>query len=99
MLCDECILACLIPIPVPIQALERLAMLDHQKDTGKTLSDAAYADIFKNYKEWIKEYVKLFMDGPFIEDVGKFKPHLAAFKYADAIKGYIKTVVSKLRLS
>jgi hypothetical protein len=36
------------------------------------------------------------MDGPFVDDVGMFKPHLATFKDADAIKGYIKSVVAKV---
>jgi hypothetical protein len=96
MLCDERVLACLIPISVPVQAQERPAMLDHLKETGKSLSDAANEDIFKNQKRWIKEYVNLFMDGPFVDDVGMFKPHLATFKDADAIKGYIKSVVAKV---
>jgi hypothetical protein len=56
MLCDECILACLLLISVSIQAPERSAMLDHQKETGKSLSDAAYADIFKNYKESLRYF-------------------------------------------
>jgi hypothetical protein len=86
---------CLIPIYVPVQAQERPAMLDHQKETGKSLSDAAYADIFNNCKEWIKEAVNSFMGDPFVEYRGKFKPHSTIFKDSDAIKGYIKTVVSK----
>ncbi len=36
------------------------------------------------------------MDDPFVEDVGIFQPHLATFNDADAIKGYIKSVVSKV---
>jgi uncharacterized protein YaaR (DUF327 family) len=66
---DERILACLISLAVPIQAQEWLAVLDQQKETGKTLSDTAYADILKNYKEWIKECNKPFTDGPFVKDV------------------------------
>jgi hypothetical protein len=45
MLCDERVLACLIPISVPVQAQERPAMLDHLKETEKSLSDAAYEDL------------------------------------------------------
>jgi hypothetical protein len=34
--------------------------------------------------------------GPFAEDVGIFKPHMATFKDANTIKSYIKTVVAKV---
>jgi len=51
MLCDERIVACLIPLSVPVQSQERPAMLDQQKETGKSLSDSIYADIFSHYKE------------------------------------------------
>ena len=71
-------------------------MLDQQKETGKSLSDSIYADIFSHYKERIKEYVNLFVYGPFAEDVGMFKPHMAIFKVANTIKSYIKTVVAKV---
>lgn len=96
MLCDERVVACLIPLSVPVQSQERPAVLDQQKETGKSLSDSVYGDIFSHYKEWIKEYVNPFVDGPFAEDVGMFKPHLATFKDANTIKGYIKMVVSKV---
>jgi hypothetical protein len=62
-------------------------MLDHQKETGKSLTDASYAGIFNNCKEWIKEYVNPVLDDPFVEDVSMFKPHLATLKNSDAIKG------------
>jgi uncharacterized protein YaaR (DUF327 family) len=83
-------------VSIPTQAQERPAMPDQWKKTGKSLSDAAYAYILKNYKEWVKEYVNPFTDGPFVEDLGMFKSHLGVFKDVDAIKGYIKTVVSKV---
>jgi hypothetical protein len=75
---------------------ERPAMLDQQKETGKSLSDSVYAYIFSCYKEWIKEYVNPFVYGPFAEDVGMFKPHMATFKDANTIKGYIKMAVVKV---
>jgi hypothetical protein len=93
MLCDERTVACLIPLSVPVQSQERPAMLDQQKETGKSLSDSVYADIFSHYKEWIKEYANPFVYGPFAEDVGVFKPHMATFKDVNTIKGYIKMVV------
>jgi hypothetical protein len=96
MLCDERVVACLIPLSVPVQSQERPAVLDQQKETGKSLSDSVSDDIFSHYKKWIKEYVNPFVDGPFAEEVGMFKPHLATFKDANTIKGYIKMVVSKV---
>ena len=69
-----------------MQSQERPAMLDQQKETGKALSDSVYADIFSHYKERIKEYVNLFVYGPFAEDVGMFKPHMATFKDTNTIK-------------
>ncbi len=71
-------------------------MLDHQKETGKSLSVTAYEDIFKKHKRWIKEYLNPFMDGPFVDNVGMFKPQLATFKDANAIKGYIKSGYAKV---
>jgi len=38
-----------------VQAQEVPAMLDHQKDTRKSWSDADNEDIFNNPKGWIKE--------------------------------------------
>jgi hypothetical protein len=96
MLCDEHILACLISLSLPVQPQERPAILDQQKETGKSLSDSVYADIFSHYKEWNKDYINPFVDGPSAEDVGMFKPHLAMFKDANTIKAYIKSVVAKV---
>jgi hypothetical protein len=42
MLCDECVVACLIPLSTSIMADERPAMLDQQKATGRSKSEAAY---------------------------------------------------------
>jgi hypothetical protein len=53
MLCDERVVACLIPLSVPVQSQERPAVLDQQKETGKSLSDSVYGDIYSHYKEWI----------------------------------------------
>jgi uncharacterized protein YaaR (DUF327 family) len=96
MLCDECIFACLFPLSVPVQSQERPAMLDQQKETGKSLSDSVYADIFSHYKEWIKENVNPFVYGPFAENVGMLNPHMATFKDANTVKGYIKMFVAKV---
>jgi len=79
-----------------VQSQERPAMLDQQKETGKSLSDSVYADIFSHYKEWIKENVNPFVYGPFAENVGMLNPHMATFKDANTVKGYIKMFVAKV---
>jgi len=96
MLCDERVVACLIPLSVPVEAQERPAVLDHQKATGQLPSDAVYEDIFSHYKEWKKDYVNPFQEGIFSDDLGAIKPNLATFKDANTIKGYVRTVVSKV---
>jgi len=50
MLYDEHVNACLIPLSVPVQSQERPAMLDQQKETGKSFCESVYADIFIHYK-------------------------------------------------
>ncbi len=40
MLCAKQVLGCLIPLPVPVEAQERPAHLNHQKATGQLQPDA-----------------------------------------------------------
>jgi hypothetical protein len=49
--CDEPIVACLPSLCVPVEAEERLMLLDQQKVTGKLKRDKENEDIFKNYRE------------------------------------------------
>jgi oligoribonuclease NrnB/cAMP/cGMP phosphodiesterase (DHH superfamily) len=77
-----------------VEAQERSALLDHQKAMGQEPSNTVY--LFKHDKEWKKDYVNPFQVGIFSEDLGAIKPNLASFKDAKTIKGYIRTVVSKV---
>jgi hypothetical protein len=96
MLCDELILACLIPLSVPVPAEARPSMLDKQKSNGDSMSNIAYEEIYANYKNWIKDYINPFCDGPFVEDLGVFKPQLAIFKDGATIKGCVKLIASRV---
>jgi hypothetical protein len=97
-LCDEQVIACLIPLSVAVQSQGRPALLDHQRATGRSPSVAAYDDIFNHYKEWKKDYINPFQEGIFSEDLGAMKPHLASFKDGNAIKGYVKMAVAKVEM-
>ena len=70
MLCDEHVLACLIPLSVSVPAEVRPAILDEQKSNGDSMSNIAYQEMYANYKNWIKEYINPYCDGPFEEDLG-----------------------------
>ncbi len=67
MLCDEHILACLIPlsVPVPVCRSEAYHMLDKWKSNGDSMLDFEYEEFYANYKSWIKDYINPFCDGPF----------------------------------
>ena len=96
MLCDERIVACLIPISVPVPAAARPAMLDKQKADGDSIVAKAYAEIFANYKTWQKDYINPFCDGPFAEDLNMFKPQLATFKDGETIRVYVRNIVARV---
>jgi hypothetical protein len=68
--CDEHVLACLIPLSVSVPAEVTPAMLDEQKSNGNSMSNIAYQEMYANYKNWIKEYINPYCDGPFEEDLG-----------------------------
>jgi hypothetical protein len=56
------------------------------------MHDISREEIHGNCKNWIKDH-----DGPFAEDLGMFKPHLATFfKNGNAVRGYVKNIVSKV---
>jgi len=97
MLCDERFLACYIPLTVGTAAGARSAELDHIKSTGKTKSDAVYADVFNSYKPWVDEYKNPFLDGLFADVLSGIQPHLATFKDADAIHGLVRSTVQKVQ--
>jgi len=97
MLCDERFLACYIPLTVGSAAGARPAELDHIKSTGKTKSDAVYADVFNSYKSWVDEYKNPFLDGLFADDLSGIQLHLATFKDADAIRGLVRSTVQKIQ--
>jgi hypothetical protein len=96
MLCDERFLACIIPLTVGMEAAGRPAELDHLKATGKTKSDAVYADIHQYYRMWLSDYMNPFGDGLFKEDLASIQPHLAVFKDGDAIRSLVKSTVQKV---
>jgi hypothetical protein len=55
MLCDEKILAHIIPLTDVVEPAARHTELNQIKDTRKMKIDAVYADVHKCYKIWIKE--------------------------------------------
>ncbi len=64
MLCDERVVACLIPISVPVPAAARPTMLDKQKADSDSIAAKEYAEIFANYKTWQKTTLTPFVTDP-----------------------------------
>jgi hypothetical protein len=95
MVCVERFLAFIIPLSVGTEAAGRPAEWDHLKATGKTKSDAVYADIHQSYQTWLSDYMNPFGDGLFKEDLAGIQPHLAVFKDGDAIQLLVKSTVQK----
>jgi len=96
MLCDERILACLI-----------LYLFQHKHRKGQPCRTSGRKQAnhlvmlpmpisLRITRNGLRSMSNPFTDGPFVEDLGMFKSHLGVFKDVDAIKGYIKTVVSKV---
>jgi hypothetical protein len=60
-------------------ARERPAGLDHQKATASSRLNTLYAEAYKQYRTWQKEYINPFTEGQFAEDLKGMKPHLSRF--------------------
>jgi hypothetical protein len=97
MLCDKRFLACYIPLTVGTVAGARPTELDHIKSTGKTKSDAVYADVYNSYKSWVSEYKNPFTDGLFADDLSGIQPHSATFKDGDAIRALVRSTMQKVQ--
>jgi hypothetical protein len=96
ILTDERVIPLLVKAAEAFDPSERPAALDHQKATGSSCNSVFYADVFKNYKAWKKDYVNQFTEGLFSEDLKGMMPHLARFKDAEEIRKLTVHVVSRV---
>jgi hypothetical protein len=68
MLVDERVIPLLVKAAETFPASERPAGLDHQKAAGSSRLSTLYAEAYKQYRTWQKEYINPFTEEQFAED-------------------------------
>jgi len=69
MLVDERVIPLLVKAAEAFPVSKRPAGLDHQKATSSSRSSTLYAEAYKQYRTWQKEYINPFTEGQFSEDL------------------------------
>ena len=91
MLVDERVIPLLVKAAEAFPASKRPAGLDHQKATSSSRSSTLYAEAYKQYRTWQKEYINPFTEGQFSEDLKGIQ-----FKDGDEIRKLVVQVVSRV---
>jgi hypothetical protein len=93
MLVDVRVILLLVKAKEMFPTSKRPAGLDHQKATGSSRSSTLYAEAYKQYRTWQKEYINPFTEGQFAENLKGMKPHLAQIKDGDDTRKLVVHVV------